>query len=130
MWFATTWGISIANAPSYIIYYAVVGLVAFLALKFGKRSFCHYACWVSPFMVVGTKIKDFFNWPSLRLKYNREKCISCKRCNNSCPMSLDVEQMVKTGKHNSECILCGECMDVCPKGVISYAFSRKDCSPN
>ena len=124
MLFMTTYGISIADAPSYIVYYTIVGLIAALSLAGGNRAFCHYVCWMAPFMVIGTKIKNFFNWPSVRLKYEREKCISCRLCNKSCPMSIDVEQMVKTGRADPECILCGECVDTCSKKVIGYTFKK------
>lgn len=39
-----------------------------------------------------------------------------------CPMSLEVDAMVKEGKmESSECILCGTCVDNCPEDAISFA---------
>lgn len=118
-------GISVHNLQSLVILLIFVGLIAALSLTLGRRAFCHYGCWMAPFMIVGTKIKDSIGWPSLHLRADREKCINCKTCSKSCPMSLDVNGMVQKGSmKNSECILCGTCVDGCPEGVISYSFER------
>ena len=102
-------------------------VIAVVAMAAGRRGFCHYLCWMAPFMVVGRKIRNRFNWPSLRLEANRDECIDCKRCTEDCPMSLDVNGMVDSGLlENPECIMCGASEDTCPKSVISYAFKRSD----
>ncbi|GAK57070.1 4Fe-4S ferredoxin iron-sulfur binding domain protein [Candidatus Vecturithrix granuli] len=86
---------------------------------------CHYVCWMAPFMVLGTALKNILKWPSLHLKANIEQCINCKCCNKACPMSLPVNEMVqRAAMQHSECILCGECVEICPKDVIRYTFSR------
>jgi polyferredoxin len=121
--FQTTYGISVVEPPAYIVFYVVVGLITVLALTAGRRAFCHYSCWMAPFMGIGTRIRNTFKWPSLHLKVEKEKCASCKKCTNNCPMSLDVNQMVQKGSMiNTECILCGTCVDNCPNKVISYSF--------
>ena len=118
-------GISVANPMSYIVYYGVVLLIIILSLATGKRGFCHYSCWMAPFMIIGTKVKDRLNLPSLHLISDKSKCISCNKCTQKCPMSLEVQVMAKLGvMRNSECILCGECVDVCPKSVINYKIKR------
>lgn len=124
--YQTTSGISVANTLSYIVYYAVLLLIVILSLTAGRRGFCHYACWMSPFMIIGTKIKDFLKIPSLHLTADPGKCIDCKQCTKKCPMSLEVDAMVKKGcMRNTECILCGECVDVCPKSAIKYRVTNK-----
>jgi ferredoxin-type protein NapH len=120
--FATVNGISVSDISSYITFYFFIALIAALALVFGKRSFCHHACWMAPFMVIGTKIKDKLRVPSLRLKADKEKCTQCMLCAKNCPMSLPVNEMVKAGNmKNAECILCGECVDGCQKRSITYS---------
>ena len=123
--FHITNGVSL-NAPfTYIIYYGIVLLITILALTFGRRAFCHYACWMSPFMVIGTKIANYLKIPTLHIKADKAKCISCKKCSEKCPMSLDVANMVENEKiANSECILCGECVDICHKKAIKYSFKK------
>lgn len=108
------------NTP---IYFTVVSLIVLLSFLVGKRSFCHHGCWMAPFMVLGLKVQRLFKWPSLRLKVDQEKCISCHHCDRECPMSLVVTEMVKQNRMaHDECILCGNCVDVCPKGVIAYTW--------
>jgi len=121
--YQTTYGISVVNPLAYIVYYGVVFLIVTVSLVGGKRGFCHYVCWMAPFMVIGTKIKDALKIPSLHLSANSENCISCKQCSKKCSMSLDVDQMVEKGNmKNSECILCGECVANCPKSVIKFSI--------
>ena len=110
----------------YAIYFGVIfGALAF-QLLLGKRSFCQCACWMAPFMIIGTKVSDWLKLPRLRLKANKDSCIGCKQCTKKCPMSLDVKAMVEAANmKSSECILCGECVDICPKKTITYAFKKK-----
>lgn len=109
---------------SYFIYFTVIGIILLLALVVGKRSFCHHMCWMGPFMIIGRWLSNLLRIPSLRLEANSEACIECHRCDHECPMSLQVENMVKKGKiEHHECILCGTCIDVCPKSAIRYSFS-------
>lgn len=121
--FQTQYGISIAEPANYPVFYTVVGLITVLALSAGRRGFCHYSCWMAPFMIIGRKVRNALRWPSLRLKPDKDKCINCKTCTENCPMSLDVNHMVQKGfMENTECILCGTCADGCPQKVISFLF--------
>lgn len=123
--YQTESGISVLNIYAYVIYYAVLLLVVVLSLITGKRGFCHSVCWMAPFMIVGTYLKNRIDYPSLRLVSKSESCIHCMKCNKKCPMSLDVERAVThQAMENSECILCGECVDVCPKQAIAYSFKK------
>lgn len=122
----TETGISVDEPLKYITYYMVVGSIFLLSLTAGKRAFCHYGCWMAPFMILGRKVRNALNTPALRLRAEPDKCIDCQKCNKACPMSLDVHAMVHSSTmENSECILCGSCVDVCPKQVIGYTFSRE-----
>ncbi len=119
--FRTAHGVSVSDIHALIIYFIVISVIVIMALTAGKRSFCHYVCWIAPFMIIGTKIKNILKYPSLLLKADSEKCVQCKLCTKKCPMSLEVDGMVqKKEMKNTECILCGECVDNCPKGVIKY----------
>jgi polyferredoxin len=121
---STESGISVDEPARYPMYYTIIGLSVLFSIVVGRRSFCHYLCWMAPFMILGRKIRNLFQWPALRLKAEQSKCIDCKRCTNACPMSLDVNGMVQSGTiEDSECVLCGSCVDTCPKDVIRYAFS-------
>ncbi len=115
----------------YIIYFFIIGLIFVLSLTAGKRAFCHYVCWMAPFMIIGTKIKSTRLWPSLRLTTVSDSCNDCKRCNQKCPMSLDVNALVNSGiEDNPECILCAACIDACPQSALRFSFSRTSVQHN
>jgi len=124
--YQTYYGISITGIQSLFVLAIVVLLIFVLAMVFGRRAFCHYGCWMSPFMVVGRKVGNLLKWPSLHLISEEDKCIECRKCTRVCPMSLEVDTMVKAGNmENSECILCGMCVDNCPEDVISFTFRSR-----
>lgn len=119
-------GVSVDEPVRYIIYYIVVGTVFVLSITAGKRAFCHYGCWMAPFMILGRKVRNALKTPALHLTSDTEACIHCKKCTQVCPMSLDVHEMVQSeNMENSECILCGSCVDTCPQDVIHYTFDRQ-----
>lgn len=116
--------ITLPGAMAYPMYYLIFTVVIVLSIVLGKRSFCHYICWLAPFVIIGNKMGQAIHLPSLHIEVEQEKCIGCKKCNTICPMSLDVEHFVKAGSlTHSEGILCGECMSECPKKVFKYKFS-------
>ena len=120
--YQTYYGISIQDIESLILFMIIAGIIALLAWIAGKRGFCHTACWMAPFMIIGRKIRNIIRLPALCLKADKEKCIDCKTCSKNCTMNLDVNKMVKRGDmENTECILCGTCVDVCPNKVIKFS---------
>jgi polyferredoxin len=111
--------------PWYLIYYIVVLLVTVLPFAVGRRAMCHTVCWMAPFMILGRRIRNLARWPALRLQADADRCIDCQRCTSECPMSLDVNKMVRAADmEHDECILCASCIDVCPKDVISMPFRK------
>jgi polyferredoxin len=117
--------ISVDEPSRYFIYYIIILLLFLPSLVMGKRAACHHICWMAPFMIIGSKIRNTVGWPALQLEARTEDCKSCKRCSRNCPMSLDVTGMVQAGSmENMECILCGTCVDECPRDVISYSLRK------
>jgi polyferredoxin len=116
---------ALQQGPTWVIvYYAVVAVFVGLAVAFGRRTACRTICWMAPFMILGRKIRNLVHWPALRLRADEEACIDCNRCTRECPMSLDVNAMVRADTmENSGCILCGSCIDVCPTDAIHYTFA-------
>jgi len=125
--FETESGISVSSIQSYLIYYGIVCLIFIPSVLFGKRVFCHYFCWMAPFMILGTKIRRLLHLPGLHIKsIEKENCISCGKCNKVCPMGIDVINETKNRIiSNSECIQCGACIDHCPKGVLTYGITER-----
>lgn len=130
--FETESGISVSSIQCYIIYYGIVCLIFIPAVLFGKRIFCHYFCWMAPFMVLGTKLRKFLHLPGVHIKAKQKnKCISCGKCNKTCPMGIDVVNEIKKNViNNSECIQCGVCVDNCPKNVLSYGMIEREGNDN
>lgn len=123
--YQTEGGLSLTPTIPYIVYYVVVGLMLTLSIAVGRRGFCHSVCWMAPFMVLGRRLSNALNLPALRLQAEPARCVSCHKCAQNCPMSLDVTAMVQAGRMEAEaCILCGTCVDNCAKHAIQYRFSR------
>ena len=121
--YQTYYGISISDITSAITFLVFAGLIAGVSLAAGKRAFCHSGCWMAPFMIIGTRIKNAAGYPSLHLSADKTRCVQCKQCTKICPMSLNVNEMVQNGAMaNTESILCGSCVDTCPRKVIQYSF--------
>jgi polyferredoxin len=121
--YSTESGISTDQPLKFITYYAVIALILMPALLAGRRAFCHYGCWMAPFMIIGRKLRKRARWPALGLRADASRCKGCKTCTSHCPMSLDVHAVVQRGiMENSECILCGTCVDGCSKGAIAYSW--------
>ncbi len=118
-------GVSVDSAQGWITYFSIVLVVMVPAFFIGKRGFCHYFCPWGVLNIAGTKIKNFFRWPSLNLKAEQGKCKQCRTCDKGCPMSLEVSKSVQSGSmDNTECILCGTCVDNCTNGAIKYSWHR------
>jgi polyferredoxin len=128
--YMTDYGVSITSIYGYFIYLPVVALILIPSLIFGRHTFCHSLCWISPWMVLGSKIKEKLNFPSYRLTADTKNCISCRKCSKVCPMSIDVMALVQNeaGMYHNECILCGECVEACPKNALKLSFSKKKCN--
>lgn len=121
-----TWhGISVADWHAAVVALVVLAVLFVPAVAVGRRASCHTICWMAPFMMAGRWIRNRFAWPSLRLSVRKERCTSCGRCTEACPMSIGVTDLVQHGSIEcSDCILCGSCVDTCPKQVIGYSFSK------
>jgi ferredoxin-type protein NapH len=122
-----TYGMSdITIKRKIILTIGAILIIVPLTAIFGKFASCKYICWQAPFMIIGTKIRDYLNLKGLRIKVESEKCTECKACTKICPMNLDVMKNAKSGKLNeSECILCGNCVDNCKPKALRFSFNKQ-----
>ena len=124
LFYRTQNGISILAAGGVAMFLGPVIITLFITLIFGKRGFCHTFCPIAVMLIIGRKIRNLFVWPALHLEAEKERCTDCKKCVKECPVSLDVNGMVREGNlEQAECILCASCVDTCPQGVIRYAWT-------
>lgn len=125
--FRTAHGFSIGDLQGLITYlYVLFPLIVFPAFVFGKRAFCHWLCWMAPFMIMGRKLRNLAKYPSLQLVTAPDRCKHCSSCSKNCPMSLPVEKMVHdNGMEHPECILCGTCVDGCRHQAIRYVWHNE-----
>lgn len=125
--FETENGISVSSVQSYTIYYGIVCLILIPAVLFGKRAFCHYLCWMAPFMILGIKLRRALHLPGIHIKAaEKGNCVSCGKCSKVCPMGIDVVSEIKHERiTDRECIQCGACIDHCPKGVLVFGIMER-----
>ena len=100
------WSFLVGN----ILYYTV-GIALAFGLK-DNRAFCKYICPMTVFL----KPSSYFSL--LRIKCNKDKCISCGKCRRVCPMDVDVTDNSRKRRNGTECILCMECVKNCPKDAL------------
>ena len=93
-----------------ILYYIVGIILAFLFKD--NRAFCKYICPVTIFL----KPMSYFS--VVRVKCDKEKCISCGKCKKVCPMNVDITDNSRKRKNGTECILCMECVKACLRKAL------------
>lgn len=82
-------------------------LVATLILSlFYERVFCKYLCPLGAINAILGRI------PLFRIKRAASTCISCLKCDNVCPMNIDISRA--NAINSPECISCLECVTSCP----------------
>jgi polyferredoxin len=110
-----------------LLFFGHVVIIGGLALALGRWASCHVLCWIAPLLIVGSRLARAFRWPALHLEAEPAECSACGVCDDGCPMSLPVSQMVGRGAMwNTECLLCGSCVDGCPSKAIRFSFARPD----
>ena len=103
---------------------AIMAVFLVIALFF-ERPFCNYVCSEGIKFGVASLTRLF------TIKRNAATCVNCQRCNQACPMNIQVS----AGKsvRNAQCINCFQCIAACPaNGTLSYGnvgFPRKDAPP-
>jgi ferredoxin-type protein NapH len=129
-------GISVSRPEAYVIYLSVLTLILGISLILGRRGFCHTACWMAPFMILGQKLGSILHLPGIHLKSDSARCTSCGTCSVACPMSLDVGALAKSRQPDTaaapiirishhDCIYCLRCVDVCPSAALKVGFGAR-----
>lgn len=93
-----------------LVYYGV-GIALAFAFQ-DNRAFCKYICPITVFL------KPISYFSLLRVTCDTEKCVSCGKCRQVCPMDVDMTDNSRKRKNGTECILCFACVKNCPKGAL------------
>lgn len=93
-----------------VLYY-IVGISLAFAFK-DNRAFCKYICPITVFL------KPMSYFARIRITVDEEKCISCGKCKQLCPMNVDMLDNARSRENGTECILCMSCVDNCPKKAL------------
>lgn len=100
------WAFLIGN----FVYYIAGIVLAYLCRD--NRAFCKYLCPVTVFL------KPMSRFSMLRITCDKEKCVSCGKCERVCPMDVEITNNARNRKNGTECILCMECVKECPKKAL------------
>ena len=88
----------------------ILTVILLLSIKI-YRPFCQYLCPLGA-------IYGWFNRFSLvQIRWEKERCISCMRCQNACPVGLPVNEISRS----PECIRCGHCTEACPEKCLTFS---------
>jgi ferredoxin-type protein NapH len=91
-----------------------IGLSGF----WGSRIYCRTFC---PFISVSGLFSKFSVFKITPVNF--ANCTACGKCNNACPMLVNVRESVKNNKriNSKSCIVCEHCVDACPEKCLKLS---------
>jgi ferredoxin-type protein NapH len=106
----------ISRIESYKYLFGELMLNLFFWIAFLGRGYCYYC-------PLGTVLSGVSRIGGQRIITNNTKCVQCNKCNEACPMSIDIKGRAVNGEfvQDSRCVGCGHCVDVCPTETLSYS---------
>ncbi len=112
----------IVYGPSLMLIW-VMALLLFEIL-YSRRAWCRYFC------PVGVSYQLIGLVSPLRIKWDKEKCSNCKRCQSVCMVPHVLTDSVNRGTteyiNASACTRCGLCVDICDDEALGYGVKYLD----
>ncbi len=112
----------IVYGPSLMLLW-VLALLVFEVL-YSRRAWCRYFC------PVGVSYQLIGLLSPLRIKWDRENCSNCKRCQSVCLVPHVLNDSINLGKSEfvnaSDCTRCGLCVDICDDEALGYGVKYLD----
>lgn len=101
----------------------VMALLIF-ELLYCRRGWCRYFC------PVGVSYQLIGLLSPLRIKWDKENCSNCKRCQTVCLVPHVLNDSINLGKSEyvnaSDCTRCGLCVDICDDEALGYGVKYLD----
>ncbi len=106
----------ITKIESYKYLVGELMLSLFFWIAFIGRGYCYYC-------PLGTVLSGFARIAGQKITTNNTKCIQCNKCNEACPMSIDIKGKAINSEsvQDIRCVGCGHCIDECPTMNLGYA---------
>ena len=96
-----------------VLFGLVIGAGLFI-----ERFWCRYLC------PLGAALAIFQKLSFTKVVRNRETCITCGKCDRSCPMGLAPMSAAKVA--DADCIACGRCTESCPvEKTLVFSFGGR-----
>ncbi len=112
----------IVYGPSLMLLWVMALLI--FEILYSRRAWCRYFC------PVGVSYQLIGLMSPLRIKWDKENCSNCKRCQSVCLVPHVLTDSVNKGKseyvNSSACTRCGLCVDICYDEALSYGIKYLD----
>lgn len=112
----------IVYGPSLMLLWVLALLV--LEILYSRRAWCRYFC------PMGVSYQVIGLMSPLRIKWDKEKCSNCKRCQTVCLAPHVLNDCVNQGKseyvNSSLCTRCGLCVDICDDEALRFGLKYLD----
>ncbi len=113
---------AIVYGPSLMLLWVAALLI--FEIVYSQRAWCRYFC------PVGVSYQLIGLISPLRIKWDKEKCSNCKRCQSVCLVPHVLTDSINTGKseyvNSSLCTRCGLCVDICDDEALGYGLKYLD----
>jgi NapH/MauN family ferredoxin-type protein len=114
MHLASGWEEMVASPWGYVVlFFVVIGAGLFI-----ERFWCRYLC------PLGAALGILQKFSLTKVRRSKETCISCSKCNRSCPMGITPMALEKVT--DADCIACGRCTESCPvEKTLQFSVAGK-----
>jgi len=112
----------VVYGPSLMLLWVMALLI--FEILYSRRAWCRYFC------PVGVSYQLIGLMSPLRIKWDKENCSNCKRCQTVCLVPHVLTDCVNLGKteyvNASDCTRCGLCVDICDDEALCYGVKYLD----
>ena len=106
----------IAKIETYKYLAGELMMMMFFWIAFTGRGYCY-------FCPLGTSLSLLAIVSDQKITTDNTRCVKCSKCNDACPMSIDIMGKAVSGisVRDIKCVGCGHCVDECPTRNLSYS---------